>query len=448
MRKRGIAVLTGLMLFSVNIGGCGKGGESAVEEPRWETVNGAEASADGESGKGGTESSTGRLAAVEGLIEEQSFEVELDGWGKVFFASIAPAKDGGRPRFLLMKNGETVYTFPETGGSSEGKFVEVEAVAFQDYNQDGKKDAVVLVSYSNGADKWSEPVIFLQENSDNMFYMDYPEAESYRVKAETEAGPAFYRDTFLEKYLREQELTDSISALSGSWADYVGYMDGLYYGMFSEERQIQVFAENRELWSAGMDYANEIHRFTLANLGYDGKLTLIAANQGGTGHYTYSEFYQVDEKGGLRRLETSFEEGDSQPDIIEDKMTVYSSFSNSGNLNYFIVYDGLKESPDSYVYRVSSLSVSDNYVLETPLAIQRVVYTGEDYSAQITGEDCSGNPLTEEEYADFADNYYGKIGLTKKTAAFKWIDVSSLEGKSTEEVGEALREAYAGFSLE
>ena len=76
------------------------------------------------------------------------------------------------------------------------------------------------------------------------------------------------------------------------------------------------------------------------------------------------------------------------------------------------------------------------------------VYEGEGYSAHITGEDCSGNALTKEEYENFADTYYGNMGLTKKMAAFKWIDVKTLEGMSDEEVEKLLTEAYEGFSME
>lgn len=432
MKRIGMMVFVVLLIGSVN--GCGKKEENAVQEPQWETVE-------------------EREDLAEGLIEDQSFEVELDGWGKVFFASAAPSEDDGSPHFMLMKDNEVVYTFPETPKSADEKFVQVGAVAFRDYNMDGKKDVLVLVTYSDGLSSWNEPRVFLQENSDNMFYLDYPDMESYRVFQDIESGrkeemggEAFYRDTFLEEYLSKQGLTDSISAFADSWADYVEYLDSLS-GNYGVERQIELFAENREIWAQGMDYANDVHCFTLASMGYDGKLTLIVANQGGTGAYTYSEFYQIDEKGELKRLETSFKEGDSQPDIITESMTVYSSFSLAGNRNYFIVHDMLKDSPGSYIYRVSSLSIQDGFILETPLASQTVIYEGEDQSARISSEDCNGNELTEEEYENFADTYYSNMGMTKQTAGFEWVDVRSLEGAGDGEAEVMLKRAYEGFSL-
>lgn len=461
MRKIRSMIFLALLFLAVS--GCGAKEEDVVREPQWEKIEegntpGAGESeeetgtADGEektAGEEGDSESGGKNYGdlEEGLIEDQSFEVELDGWGKVFFAAAAPSEGSWTPRFMLIRDNEVIYTFPETPGSAGSQFTEVSAVAFQDYNRDGKKDVIVLTGYTDGQNRWNVPEIFLQENSDNMFYLDHPKLEEYRVEGPAQTGHGFYRDTFLEEFLSKEGVTDSVASLADSWVEYVDYADSLT-GSFGEMQQIKLFAENREIWTEGMDYANDVHRFTIANLGYDGKLTLIAANQGGTGCYTYSEFYQIDEKGGLKKLESSFKEGDSQPDIMEDSMTVYCSFSLSGNRNHFIVHDMLKDSPATYVYRVSSISIRDEFVLETPLASQMVVYEGEGDVARITSEDCNGNGLTEEEYENFADDYYSRMGLTKKTAGFQWADVSSLEGVSDEEAEEMLKRVYKSFSLE
>lgn len=426
MKKAGIILLMAVLSFGIT--GCGKSDGEIVAEPQWESVDGT------------------KVPFAEGMIPEQSFETELDGWGKIFFVSVMPQGESGAPKFMLIKNGETVYTFPEPSKNPDGKFEAVSAVAFQDYNKDGKKDVIVLAEYGSGENRRNEAMVFLQENSDNMFYLDHPELKDYKVDGKTETGPSFYRDTFLEEYLSKQKLTERMADLSDSWADYVDYADSLA-GSFSTERQIKIFAENRAVWMEGMDYANDVFRFTVAGLSNDGRPVLIVSNQGGTGIYTYSNFYKIDKKGELQKLETSFQEGDSQPDIIRESMTVYSSFSTEGIKNHFIVYDLIKDSPGTYFERVSSLCVSDDFVLETPLASLQTVYEGEGYSANITGEDCSGNALTQEEYENFADTYYGNMGLTKKMAAFKWIDVKTLEGMSDEEAEKLLTEAYEGFSM-
>ncbi|MDE6202149.1 MAG: hypothetical protein K2G19_01585, partial [Lachnospiraceae bacterium] len=250
------------------------------------------------------------------IITKQSFEVELDEWGTVTFISTAPKDNKGAPRFLLTKSDAVVYTFPEDSYLKSDDFVEVSAVSFGDYNEDGKKDVIVLIQYCNGPDVWNEAQIFLQENSDNMFYMDYPDLESYRKDVPTDNGPAFYRDSLLEEYLLTQKLTDTVASVMGTWKDYIDYVDSLH-GYISSDRQLTLLAESRDIWAVPIEYADERYCFTVRDLNYDGRLELIVANQGGTGHYTYSRFYGIDGDGNLKELETFFAEADSQPDIIE-----------------------------------------------------------------------------------------------------------------------------------
>lgn len=439
MKKKRWFVLAGIL--AVGISGCGDTKEDHMQELQVESMEEETEAAAEET------DAPAAQASIEGIIEEQSFEIQLDDWGEVFFASRYPSDENGRPEFVLIKDGEIVYTFPRLESEAVGEFVEVGAVAFRDYNMDERTDVLVLVTCRDGEHTWNEPCIFLQEYSDNMFYLDHPELESYRVEGKTEAGPSFYRDRFLEEYLGAQRLTDSIADLADSWAAYVDYADGLS-GILSVDQQIDVFAKNRALWIEDIEYADDRYCVTVAGLTNDGRPTLIVANQGGTGNYTYSKFYNVDNSGEMQKLETSFREGESQPDLIAESMTVYSSWSKEGIRNYFIVYDEVKDSPAAYLYRVSSLNLSEGFVLETPLASQRIVYESEGAPAQIISEDCHGNALTEEAFTHFPDTYYGNMGLEKRTAVFQWMDVRSLAGMDDGQAAEALRQVYEGFSME
>lgn len=457
MKKRGMWIAFLLLLCC--IGGCGKSGEDTGNseevqvreegEDAGQTVDEGTASG-AETGLSGGDADTGENKEVfleegepvAGIIAEQSFAVELDGWGTVMLLSIAPEGNKGAPRFALAREGALIYTLPEDSHHPQtDEFVEVSAVSFADYNEDGKKDVIVLLAYSNGPDVWTEAQIFLQENSDQMFYLDYPDLKSYRIEAPTEEGPAFYRDRLLEEYLLTQRLTDTVSAVMGTWTGYMDYVDSLH-GSFSSDRQLAILAKSREIWAVPTEYADERYCFTIRDLNYDGRLELIVANEGGTGHYTYSRFYGIDAEGNLKELETHFAEGDSQPDIIEEQMTVYSSFSPEGMRDYFIVYDEIKVSPDCYVYRISSLCMVGERIMETPLASQTVTYEGEDYAAHTISEDCKGNALTEEEFRNFPQTYYSYMGLQKKTVSLCWTDVNELAGMDDGEAAELLRQIY------
>lgn len=92
-----------------------------------------------------------------GLIEEQTFQLNLVPYGEVTFASYAPdtGKDpNGDASFAILKDGQTVYTLPEVyeKNSCPGNaFHGVEAVSFPDINQDGCDDIIIICQYIRGA---------------------------------------------------------------------------------------------------------------------------------------------------------------------------------------------------------------------------------------------------------------------------------------------------------
>lgn len=136
----------------------------------------------------------GEEMAERRVISEQSFDVELNQWGKVRFLSCMPESyvpasrlTLGQTRFLsyavqndgdyedvsfvLERDGEVVYRFPylyennNTSGADR-LFNQVEAVSFRDVDQDGMQDVIVVINYVTGAgpegmERRSEARIFL-----------------------------------------------------------------------------------------------------------------------------------------------------------------------------------------------------------------------------------------------------------------------------------------------
>ena len=319
-------------------------------------------------------------------------------------------------------------------------------------NMDGKKDILLLLQYSNDGDSWNMPVIFLQENPDNMMYLDYPNLESYKVEAKTENGNPFYRDTFLEEFLSEQHLTEKLSDMEGVWTDYVKYVDSISGATKDIQKQIEIFAQNRDKWAVDIDFANEQYKFTLADLDMDGQVELLVSHCGGTGIFSYTSFYKVDKDGKLKELDTTFSEYESQPDLMdsvsdESDVTVYSNIINGKGCYNYIVYDFMKESPDCYIYRVSSLAIVDDVVTETKLAIEYETYEGPDYEATISYEDYNGTELTEDEYRTYAARYYVAQQASEHWAHFKWKDVSDIVDVSDAEAAQILMESYDAYSF-
>ena len=137
---------------------------------------------------GGSEALTG------GQILDQSFPVTLDGWGGVIFAPFAPGdlmedENGhvcfGDVRFALLQDGKTVALLP--GENEENifygqQFGQVLSVAFQDYNEDGRTDILVILEYAGvQGPNIDVPVrmvrAYAQEEGSKDFYLDRPVSE-------------------------------------------------------------------------------------------------------------------------------------------------------------------------------------------------------------------------------------------------------------------------------
>lgn len=113
------------------------------------------------------------LKNIEGFqpIEEQSFLVDLDSWGKVKFVSGKLTAGDHIPTvfYLTDEDGNILYQFNTTFPYS----VDVEAVSFKDLNSDGLKDIVIIVSdqYEGSSGLPIANVCFQQE--DGTFMTDY-----------------------------------------------------------------------------------------------------------------------------------------------------------------------------------------------------------------------------------------------------------------------------------
>lgn len=90
-----------------------------------------------------------------GMIKEQSFDVEFNPHGQVTFAAYAPNTELNPSEdvvFKLIQDGQIIYSFGEYGIGRDKdiwKFQNVAAVAFPDLNGDGYTDVVTLVNYKS-----------------------------------------------------------------------------------------------------------------------------------------------------------------------------------------------------------------------------------------------------------------------------------------------------------
>lgn len=138
----------------------------------------------------------GQLASR--LVEDQYFDVYLDGWDEVTFAAFRPdlsANPGGDAEFMLLRDGEVLYRFP--GYNQENKvtgqpFQDVQAVAFRDVDRDGSNDILIINEYGTDAEH-----VYL----------------SVRVYSSPEGERGFVIDKYalMDEFLNENHYNDSIA---------------------------------------------------------------------------------------------------------------------------------------------------------------------------------------------------------------------------------------------
>lgn len=211
-------------------------------------------------------------------------------------------------------------------------------------------------------------------------------------------------------------------------------------GSQSMDAQLGIMADNIDMWLQDLDYADDMYCYAVTDMDANGRYELIVASCGGTGYYTYSQFYEMNESyDGLINCETNFVEGDSQPDVIEDYITV---FCDEEGVFHYIFNDNLRVGgiPQDWL-TTSAVTLQNGKITSTPLRRMETLYDGE--QGVITYADGAGNEITEEDYKNAVENAFE--GFTSYTAYFGWQDARELKDLSREEIVRKLEESCNKF---
>lgn len=211
-------------------------------------------------------------------------------------------------------------------------------------------------------------------------------------------------------------------------------------GSQSMDAQLGIMADNIDMWLQDLDYADDMYCYAVTDMDANGRYELIVAGCGGTGYYTYSQFYEMNESyDGLINCETNFVEGDSQPDVIEDYITV---FCDEEGVAHYIFNDNLRVGgiPQDWL-TTSAVTLQNGKITSTPLRRMETLYDGE--QGVITYADGAGNEITEEDYKNAVENAFE--GFASYTAHFGWQDARELKDLSREEIVRKLEESCNKF---
>ena len=209
----------------------------------------------------------------------------------------------------------------------------------------------------------------------------------------------------------------------------------------SVNAQLELIADNIEGIQLLHEWVDNVNRYAVTDLDQNGRLEVIASNMGGTGAYTYSRFYEVNESfDGLAEYDAGFEEGHSQPDIIVENVDMY--YDATENIFYYIEKDDIKAGATEYHSFLYAMSLSNGKLVMTPLSDMIEIYP----EYKVIYKDGAGKEITKNEYDKLVVNMFADCD--KYGASFGWQnsrELAQVTDKAT--VIKLLSESYDRFEF-
>ncbi len=211
------------------------------------------------------------------------------------------------------------------------------------------------------------------------------------------------------------------------------------------ESQINLIAENSDLWEESIDYPVESFRVAVTDLDNNGRLEVICAATMGSGIATTSVWAEVSsDYDSLVSIQNNMNKK-KEPEIIVKSADCYVN-ADTGERVYSFV-DTARASGDYITYTKGLLTFKNNTVSFKPLGTCiSIAENPEDITNRtFTYSDADGNSFTQEEFDSCIDTYLE--GYEKLTANFKWQEYSKESTLTQDEVVNLLKESYEVFSV-
>lgn len=220
----------------------------------------------------------------------------------------------------------------------------------------------------------------------------------------------------------------------------------------SYQEQLQLFCSQADQWM-GTDAEDLLYQYyAVTDLDQNGKLELIAStDMQGTGMYTYSEYFQVAADGAsLRKCRGEWDEGYSEPDIVDGIQTAYVD-PNTG-IHYYVTKDYVSSggASDSYCWHGAIVLKNGMLTTRTFASMERTWNKKNSklqnkYYKNIGGE---SKKISKKEYnpEKLAEKYFD--GFQKKKVNISWVRFQKKRKKlSDQEILKKLTKSYEAFAL-
>lgn len=210
----------------------------------------------------------------------------------------------------------------------------------------------------------------------------------------------------------------------------------------SIEKQIQVIAEQIGVWKG--EEKDIYYGYAVTDLDQNGRLEIIASTCQGSGIFTYSSFYIVNENGdGLVVYEYPGANEESEADIMEDSVDVY--YDSDENIYYYTFSDYIRCGSAEMHNNLRAIFLQNKKVNEFFISSSELRFTEDNMVEKYY--DAEGNLVSEEVYYTLENQAFED--LKEKQATIHWESYEGIELLSLKEkdLYDMLEKSFLGFSV-
>lgn len=210
------------------------------------------------------------------------------------------------------------------------------------------------------------------------------------------------------------------------------------------KKQIDVIMNNIDMWNLYTeDNTYNPYGYAITDLDQNGRLEIIASSCQGTGLYTYSNYYEVNERlDGLNKIERNNEEGNSEADIMTATAKVF--IDKDKNEYHYIFDDLVRNGAAEYYENKQDIVLKNGKLSENAIAYKNTKISNSD-SYEVILEDASRNKITLEDYQLIENKLFSNLEL--KLVNIEWITSNDIDfsNVSGDELRAKLITSYEGF---
>ncbi|MBR3888242.1 MAG: hypothetical protein IKJ32_04000 [Clostridia bacterium] len=178
--------------------------------------------------------------------------------------------------------------------------------------------------------------------------------------------------------------------------------------------QLNVILNNKELWYKDDEF--DQYSYAVTDLDQNGRLEIISSICQGTGLYTYTTIYEVNETlEELNLCESNLEEYDSQADIIKKNWIVF--YDKYTEKYYYVLEDVTRNGMAELYENKRYFCLFNGESVEEYLVRKSTIY--QNGIPEITFTDVNDNIINEEEYNKFENKYFNSF--EKMMVNIEWL---------------------------